>query len=137
MTQTTLSQHRKWLYDELDTAKKFGVLSQYLDTPNFIKDNLNPNQPLRPYQKEAFAIFFYYYNQYPDKESQIHLLYNMATGSGKTLIMAGLILYLYEQGFRNFLFFVNSTNIINKTRDNFLNAQSGKYLFAEGVSFGD
>ncbi|MEK6928011.1 MAG: DEAD/DEAH box helicase family protein [Nanoarchaeota archaeon] len=132
-TQTTLSQHRKWLYDELDTAKKFGVLSQYLDTPNFIKDNLNPNQPLRNYQKEAFARFFYYYNQYPDKESQIHLLYNMATGSGKTLIMAGLILYLYEKGYRNFLFFVNSTNIIEKTKDNFLNNLSIKYLFNQKI----
>ena len=51
----------------------------------------------------------------------LHLLFNMATGSGKTLIMAGLILYLYEKGYRNFLFFVNSTNIIEKTKDNFLN----------------
>ena len=65
MTQTTLSQHRKWLYDELDTAKKFGVLAQFLDTPNFVKENLNPKFELRPYQKEAFARFFYYYNQYP------------------------------------------------------------------------
>src|SRR3954467_5916877 len=53
----------------------------------------------------------------------------MATGSGKTLMMAGLILYLYQQGYRNFLFFVNSTNIIDKTRDNFLNDTSLKYLF--------
>ena len=53
----------------------------------------------------------------------------MATGSGKTLVMAGLIIYLYEQGYRNFLFFVNSTNIIEKTRDNFFNTTSSKYLF--------
>src|SRR5438067_442729 len=52
----------------------------------------------------------------------------MATGSGKTLMMAGLILYLYEKGYRNFLFFVNSTNIIDKTRDNFLNDTSINYL---------
>jgi type III restriction enzyme len=57
----------------------------------------------------------------------------MATGSGKTLIMAGLILYLYEQGYRNFLFFVNSTNIIEKTKDNFLNPASIKYLFNRGI----
>ncbi|MDA0062985.1 DEAD/DEAH box helicase family protein [Brachyspira hyodysenteriae] len=31
-------------------------------------------------------------------------MFNMATGSGKTLIMASLILYLYEKGYRNFLF---------------------------------
>src|SRR6185436_2897768 len=62
----------------------------------------------------------------------------MATGSGKTLMMAGLILYLYEKGYRNFLFFVNSTNIIDKTKDNFLNdAASIKYLFNKSISFED
>src|SRR6185437_13256426 len=58
----------------------------------------------------------------------------MATGNGKTLMMAGLILYLYEKGYRNFLFFVNSTNIINKTKDNFLNDASIKYLFNQSLS---
>ena len=57
----------------------------------------------------------------------------MATGSGKTLIMAGLILYLYEQGYRNFLFFVNADNIIEKTKDNFLNQGSEKYQFNEYI----
>src|SRR5439155_7486169 len=61
----------------------------------------------------------------------------MATGSGKTLMMAGLILYLYEKGYRNFLFFVNSTNIIDKTRDNFLNNTSIKYLFNQSLSWAD
>ncbi len=50
----------------------------------------------------------------------------MATGSGETLIMAGLMLHLYEQDYRNFLFFVHSNNIIQKTNDNFLNPLSGK-----------
>ena len=59
----------------------------------------------------------------------------MATGSGKTLMMAGLILYLYEKGYRNFLFFVNSTNIIDKTKDNFLNDTSIKYLFNQSLSW--
>ncbi|CAG8464409.1 32560_t:CDS:2 [Gigaspora margarita] len=61
----------------------------------------------------------------------------MATGSGKTLMMVGLILYLYQKGYRNFLFFVNSTNIIDKTRDNFLNDTSIKYLFNKTISFDD
>jgi type III restriction enzyme len=51
--------------------------------------------------------------------------------------MAGLILYLYEQGYRNFLFFVNSTNIIDKTRDNFFNDSSIKFLFNKNIAFGD
>jgi type III restriction enzyme len=58
----------------------------------------------------------------------------MATGSGKTLIMAGLILHLYTQGYRNFLFFVNNTNIIKKTKENFLNSLSIKYLFYDSIS---
>jgi len=61
----------------------------------------------------------------------------MATGSGKTLVMAGCILYLYEKGYRNFIFFVNSSNIIEKTRDNFLNPNASKYLFSESISIGE
>ncbi len=61
----------------------------------------------------------------------------MATGSGKTLIMAGLIIYLYSLGYRNFLFFVNNTNIIEKTKNNFLNPLSIKYLFSEVLSIED
>jgi len=61
----------------------------------------------------------------------------MATGSRKTLMMAVLMLHLYSQGYRNFLFFVNSTNIIDKTRDNFLNILSEKYLFSPQLSLGD
>lgn len=61
----------------------------------------------------------------------------MATGSGKTLIMAANILQLYKQGYRNFIFFVNSTNIIEKTKDNFLNTLSEKYLFAPKIKFGE
>ena len=65
------------------------------------------------------------------------LLFHMATGSGKTLIMAAAMLYLYQQGYRNFIFFVNSTNIIEKTRDNFMTPRSSKYLFALYLKAGD
>ena len=61
----------------------------------------------------------------------------MATGSGKTLVMAGIILNLYEKGYRNFIFFVHSKSIIEKTRDNFLNSLSSKYLFNDTISFSD
>jgi type III restriction enzyme len=98
-------------------------------------ENLNNRFELREYQIEAFARFIHYFEKSPNKEYPIHLLFNMATGSGKTLIMSGLILYLYNQGYRNFLFFVNSTNIIEKTKDNFLNNLSGKYLFNDKLFF--
>jgi len=104
------------------------------EVPVFIKNNLNPSFELRPYQEEAFSRFLFYYNNQTIRQRPSQLLFHMATGSGKTLIMAGLILYLYEQGYRNFLFFVNSTNIINKTRDNFLNPVSIKYLFSESIN---
>ncbi len=103
--------------------------------PDFIYSNLKDGFGQRPYQQEAFGRFIYYRNHSPQPENKaIHLLYHMATGSGKTIIMAGLIIYLYEKGYRNFLFFVNSTNIIEKTKDNFFNSASSKYLFANTVS---
>jgi type III restriction enzyme len=61
----------------------------------------------------------------------------MATGSGKTFLMASNILYLYKLGYRNFIFFVNSTTIIKKTKANFLDKSSPKYLFAERILFND
>ncbi|MBU4186055.1 MAG: DEAD/DEAH box helicase family protein [Proteobacteria bacterium] len=125
----------KFLYETLDSASELGFLKK--EIPDYLKDNLNSKFELRPYQEEAFARFFYCLdNEFPGKEWPLHFLFNMATGSGKTLIMAGLILYLYEKGYRNFLFFVNSTNIIEKTKDNFLNPLSSKFLFAENIQFG-
>ncbi|HEI8778032.1 DEAD/DEAH box helicase family protein [Enterobacter cloacae] len=107
--------------------------------PDSITGNLNPAFPMRPYQERAFKFFKNYWEEaFDGKPRQNHqLLFHMATGSGKTLMMAGLISYLYEKGYRNFLFFVNNSNIIEKTRDNFLNSVSKKYLFAETISFGD
>jgi len=123
-----------FLYQDYDSISKRGFLDQYKNLPNYLKDNLNPNLLIRDYQTEAFARFFFYQTD-PEKKAPIHLLFNMATGSGKTLIMAGLILDLYSKGYRNFLFFVNSTNIISKTKDNFLNSSSGKYLFNQKIVF--
>ena len=118
----------QFLYERLDAASSMGFLKK--EIPDSVAQNLNPKYELRGYQVEAFARFFHCHkNDFPDKTYPLHFLFNMATGSGKTLIMAGLILYLYEQGYRNFLFFVNSTNIIEKTKDNFLNPSSIKYLF--------
>lgn len=125
----------KFLYEHLDSVSQMGLLQK--EIPASLTDNLNPKFELRPYQEEAFARFFHCFAKpFPGKTSPLHLLFNMATGSGKTLIMAGAILWLYERGYRNFLFFVNSTNIIEKTRDNFLNPLSSKYLFREDIRLG-
>ena len=107
---------------------------------NEIVQNLNPKFDLRKYQKQAIGRFIVYLSSdCPIQKQQppIQLLFHMATGSGKTLIMAANILYLYKVGYRNFIFFVNSVNIIEKTKDNFLNPLSEKYLFASKIKFGD
>ena len=62
-----------------------------------------------------------------------HLMFNMATGSGKTLVMAALILYYYKQGYRNFIFFVNQNAILGKTQANFIDNTHNKYLFSENI----
>jgi len=122
----------QFLHEQLEIAFNFGIPKP--EMPESITQNLNPAYELRPYQEDAFASFIHYFNNdLPGKGKPLHLLFNMATGSGKTLIMAGLILYLYEKGYRNFLFFVNATNIIEKTKDNFRNPRSAKYLFSENI----
>ena len=124
----------QFLHEQLTIAFEYGVTKP--EMPSSITQNLNSAFELRDYQKDAFARFIHYFNNdLPGKEKPVHLLFNMATGSGKTLIMAGLILYLYEKGHRNFLFFVNSTNIIEKTKDNFLNPRAAKYLFSQDIRF--
>lgn len=123
----------KFLYEQLNTLSDFGAISY--DMPDCIKKNLKSNFVIRPYQTEAFCRMVYFLKQdFTGKQSRpYHLLFNMATGSGKTMIMAGAILYLYECGYRNFIFFVNSNNIIQKTKDNFLNNNASKYLFADKI----
>lgn len=122
--------YEQYLYQELDVLKKVGALKEL---PEYIESNLNDNIVLRDYQEEAFRYFITYCESDLIKNKQIHNLFHMATGSGKTVIMAGLILYLYTKGYRKFLFFVNQTNIIEKTKENFLNPSSIKYLFADTI----
>lgn len=127
----------KYLQDTL--REEFGKRTiNAVDLPKYFATSLNPMMKLRPYQEECFRYFItYWQNDFDTKESKPHLLFHMATGSGKTLIMAGVMLYLYEQGYRNFLFFVDSTNIIEKTKDNFLNTASAKYLFSQSINIGN
>ncbi len=109
-----------------------------VEMPSSFATALNPMMRLRPYQTEAFQYFFTYWeNDFDGKVAKPQLLFHMATGSGKTLIMAGIILYLYEKGYRNFLFFVNSGNVIEKTKDNFFNSASTKYLFGPTITIGN
>lgn len=98
------------------------------EVPNYIVDNLR--HELRPYQEQALRQFIYTQRSDTADIAFNHLLFHMATGSGKTLVLAGTILFLFkEKGHQNFIFFVNSDAIIKKTYDNLTNTGSSKYLF--------
>lgn len=118
-----------FLYEKIDALHEYG---RNAVLPSYISENLNPNFELRPYQKRAFENFITYFES-SNRPKPTQVLFHMATGSGKTLIMAGLMLYLYRQRYRNFLFFVNFSNIVEKTRENFQNPASSKYLFANEI----
>ena len=123
----------QFLYEKLDVAKEVGMS---IDFPEIIKSGLSKKISLREYQIDAFTNFALYFdNDGLRKNKQVHTLFHMATGSGKTVIMAGLILYLYTKGYRKFLFFVNQTNVLEKTIDNFINPLSNKYLFNDVVDY--
>lgn len=128
---------RKNLQDLL--KEEFGKRTiENTELPKYYNQSLNPAMKLRPYQEDCFKYFITYWeNVFAGKERRPQLLFHMATGSGKTLIMAGVMLYLFEKGYRNFLFFVPSSNIIEKTKENFLNQASLKYLFAPVISIGE
>ena len=82
-----------YLYERLESAISYGAGKP---VPNYISDNLNPSRPLREYQKRAFQHFITHYeSDQCAKPTQV--LFHMATGSGKTLIMAGLMIYLFDR----------------------------------------
>ena len=61
-------------------------------------------QLLRPYQDAVFENFISYFESNLC-QNPTQTLFHMAIGSGKTLIMAGLMLYLYKKEYCNFMFF--------------------------------
>lgn len=132
---------RERLYEWLNTqlTSVFYAGGQIHEVPDYVE--LNLKDKLRFYQEEAFRRFqFMQDDVFASSISNAgyqrkHLLFNMATGSGKTMLMASLILYLYENlGYQNFLFLANTDAIIKKTRENMLNSSSHKYLFnPEGI----
>lgn len=118
----------KKLYENLEG--EFGTRGlENLKIPSYIKDNLS--KELRVYQKQALKYYFLNFDSKYFKTN--HLMFNMATGSGKTLMMASLILDCYKRGYKDFIFFVNSTSIVEKTKANFADKVSSKYLFKDPI----
>ncbi|MFP6137264.1 DEAD/DEAH box helicase family protein [Helicobacter pylori] len=106
--------------------------NEEVELPTHITSNLK--KELRDYQKKAIHN---YLEKRQSNPTQKHFMFEMATGSGKTLVMAGLILECYKQGYQNFIFFVNSTSILEKTKLNFTDSVSSKYLFSENININD
>lgn len=131
------------LYEWLDTEMRtISYTMNPHEVPDYVKTNLKDD--LRFYQEEAFRRFQLmqddlYSSGISDAGYQRkHLLFNMATGSGKTMVMASLMLYLYKElGYQNFIFLVNTDAIIKKTQENMLNSSSTKYLFNPNGIFVD
>jgi len=116
------------LYKKIKLAFEFRT--PVPEIPKFITKNIKHD--LFEWQKEALEYFLV--NEKREKANgYTHLMFNMATGSGKTLIMASLILYYYQKGYRHFLFFVNQNNIVDKTENNFVNDMHNKYLFSDKI----
>ena len=122
---------QEWRYKQYDAleASPLWQIEIPLDIIHALK------YPLRVYQESALKRFIYFFEKEPNKLNY-HALFEMATGAGKTLLMAGLMLYLYKQGYRNFIFFVDSTTILAKTKANFADSSNSKYLFADNITLG-
>ncbi|MBN2693393.1 DEAD/DEAH box helicase family protein [bacterium] len=128
----------KNLYETINTQKEAlkNFSPEIFEIPKYICENLK--YPFFDWQKNAFENFLFYENPKSKlKQSPTHLMFNMATGTGKTLLMASTILYYYNQGYRHFLFFVNQNNIVDKTENNFIDNTHTKYLFKEKIVIDD
>lgn len=122
----------KNLYETLG-EKAYKLRIPFQDIPEYVTSNLS--YPLFKWQKEAFENLLTY-NAIKDLEeanTPTHILFNMATGTGKTLLMASTILYYYKMGYRHFIFFVNQNNIVDKTENNFIDNTHSKYLFKDKI----
>lgn len=123
------------LYQTLkEKAFDLGLTKPHPKDYAYITDNLR--YPLFEWQRTALENFLLneqIRKQKGEADTPNHLMFNMATGSGKTLLMAALLLYYYKQGYRNFIFFVNQTVIVGKTQENFIQKSHPKYLFSDTI----
>lgn len=75
-----------------------------IELPEYIASNLKHD--FWYWQKKALQYFTAFDN--PEYEFEkpanepTHLMFNMATGTGKTMMMAALILYYYKKGYRHY-----------------------------------
>ena len=126
----------KYLFEELK-SKAYELDIRKPHIPDYIVNNLKFD--LFQWQKDALLNFLLYQDikKAEEDKNPTHLLFNMATGTGKTLLMASVILHYYKQGKNKFIFFVNQNNIVGKTEDNLTNPRHNKYLFQPNIVIDD
>jgi len=124
---------------EIINERKAGLREfapKVFEIPEYISRNLK--YEFFDWQKEAMENLLYFNNPKSKLEKMpAHLMFNMATGTGKTLLMASAILYYYKKGYRHFIFFVNQNNIIDKTENNFIDSSHTKYLYKDKIVIDD
>ena len=124
----------KNLYEIINTQKEAlkSFNPEVFEIPEYITSNLK-HKPFN-WQIEALENFLFYENPKSKLQKKpTHLMFNLATGTGKTLLMASTILYYYNKGYKYFIFFVNQNNIVDKTENNFIDSTHNKYLYKEKI----
>jgi len=104
---------------------------------HYITENIK--YPLFDWQRASIEHFltFQKIKEAEQKTEATHLMFNMATGTGKTLVMASLLLYYYKQGYRNFIFFVNQNTLVGKTESNLIDPSHNKYQYNQTIVIDD
>ena len=127
------------LYQNLTTNKLFNLKIGPEEERLLQQLQANLKHQFYPWQKRALENFLLFekHRQRNEITEPVHLMFNMATGSGKTLVMAALILYYYQKGYQQFIFFVNRNNIVDKTENNFIANQHNKFLFKNPIILND
>ncbi|MGQ0793168.1 MAG: DEAD/DEAH box helicase family protein [Deltaproteobacteria bacterium] len=117
-----------FLFNKIEGDPDYVQWAKSYKIPDYITENLHPTKQLRGYPETALKRCFWLYDN--DRANAKHLLFNMATGAGKTLVMASVVLFLYEKGYRNFLFLVHQIQIKDQAVKNFTDYKFDKYLFS-------
>lgn len=125
-----------FLYDQYKQAREQSELNAIKNS--WHRDTLHIEKlawPLRTHQIEALSRLEHYEAYLQDSCQERYLLFHMATGSGKTLVMASAILYYYTLGYRQFMFISEKNVLLDKTRQVLCNPDHAKYHFAKPLRY--
>ena len=108
----------------------------HVDLPNWVTDNLKPEFGQRPYQIEAFKRYIYLDQEDLEEKAKKALPLALQYGNRKrkNFDNGRFDVAPVSKRLSQLFVFVNSNNIIQKTKDNFLNPQALKYLFNNKIS---